>query len=203
MPASHRSPKFVLREETKLLHASSLIDPILDIGCSSSDRLFRSKRYISLDLIKRFKPTIVADAHKLPFKDASINTVLCLALLEHTEKHWIVLTEVERVLAKNGELIVSVPFLYPIHDWQDFTRFTTNYFEKNLGNFKIIVLKKQFSGLMSTVISWAIPLTYDLPFVIRHILQFIIRIILSITKCIDIRKDLFYAHISICAKKIS
>lgn len=63
---------------------------------------------------------------KIPLRDASIETIFCCSVLEHTTDPWKVLPEFQRILSADGHLILSVPFLYHLHGSpHDFYRFTT------------------------------------------------------------------------------
>ncbi len=204
MSTLHKLPKFLLKEQASLINAKSLVGPVLDIGCSDAERSkqFAHTSFVSFDILNKFNPTITGDAHKLPFKNKSIQTTLCLSILEHVERADLVLSEVTRVLKIGGFLIITAPFLYPKHDWQDFCRFTENYFIKNLKNYRIIETKKQFSGLFSTIASWTLPSTYDLPILPKTALQLFIRTLLLFTRLIDVKKTVFYAHIFVKAQKL-
>jgi SAM-dependent methyltransferase len=52
---------------------------------------------------------LVTLANRLPFRDASLDTVLLLEVLEHLEDDAGGLREVHRVLAPSGKLVLSVP----------------------------------------------------------------------------------------------
>lgn len=102
---------------------------ILDIG--TGDRDSREaldpetvEKHVSMDIIPRDRPTVVADAHKLPFRDGSFDAVIARALIEHVEIPDQVISEVSRVLKPGGTFKFSAPFIYPIHDAIDYHRFT-------------------------------------------------------------------------------
>lgn len=101
---------------------------ILDIGCA--DGTFTSVilkhtgagKIIGIDVLpksvsyarRRFARSKklsfrVADAHNLPFRDKEFDVVVCLETLEHVEDPRRVLSEIKRVLKKDGYLIVLVP----------------------------------------------------------------------------------------------
>lgn len=70
-------------------------------------------------------PDVSGDAHQLPFRSRSFDTVMLLEVLEHLPEPHRALREASRVAKVGGTVIVSVPFLYPIHDApQDFRRWT-------------------------------------------------------------------------------
>lgn len=68
---------------------------------------------------------VVASVYALPFSDGEFDTVLCISVLEHLEEPGRAIAEIKRVLKSGGHAIVSVPFLFPIHDAPgDYWRFT-------------------------------------------------------------------------------
>lgn len=100
---------------------------VLDIGAGDRqmlDRLGKVTRYTTIDIIPRDRPTVVADAHHLPFRDGTFDSVVAQALIEHVEDEQQVVTEIVRVLKPGGVFIFSAPFIYPIHDAVDYHRFT-------------------------------------------------------------------------------
>ncbi|WP_158837990.1 class I SAM-dependent methyltransferase [Polaribacter sp. L3A8] len=86
---------------------------------------FNQSLVINSDVHLQFSPDIVFDAHEIPFKDEAFDLVIASQVLEHTMKPWIVAKEMERVVKKNGEILVEVPFNFPYHSHPyDFFRFT-------------------------------------------------------------------------------
>lgn len=70
---------------------------------------------------------IVADGAHLPFKDGTVDLILCESVLEHVREPYQVIAEIRRVLKPGGYAYISVPFLYPFHaSPNDFTRFSRN-----------------------------------------------------------------------------
>jgi SAM-dependent methyltransferase len=64
-------------------------------------------------------------ADDLPFQDDSFDTVVSFHVLEHTEEPAAVLGEMARVLRPGGRVLLSVPFVWGIHEApRDFYRFT-------------------------------------------------------------------------------
>lgn len=92
--------------------------PVLDVGCGSSriigalptgsvavDVLRRKLRYA-----RRFgRPLVHASGFALPFADASFPCVLCSQVIEHVPKSSPILSELVRVLAPGGRLVLGTP----------------------------------------------------------------------------------------------
>ncbi|MHC9087012.1 class I SAM-dependent methyltransferase [Luteimonas sp. RIT-PG2_3] len=107
---------------------------VLDIGCADrwvQEALPRDCEYIALDYpptggaLYRAHPDVFGDAGRLPFRDASIDTVLLLEVLEHLRHPAEALSEISRVLRPGGTLLLTLPFLYPVHDApHDYQRYT-------------------------------------------------------------------------------
>lgn len=109
---------------------------VLDLGAADGwarAHVPGASEYLSLDYpatavaLYGVRPDIFGTASCLPFRDASFATVLLLDVLEHVPDPESALAEVARVLAPGGRLLLTVPFLYPIHDDPyDFQRYTRN-----------------------------------------------------------------------------
>lgn len=107
---------------------------VLDIGCADGwvrGTLRADCEYVGLDYpvtARAFygtRPDVFADAAYLPFKDATFQCVALLEVLEHVAYPDLVLREAQRILAPGGKLLLSMPFLYPLHDApHDYQRYT-------------------------------------------------------------------------------
>ncbi|MEO8984133.1 MAG: class I SAM-dependent methyltransferase, partial [Rhodanobacter sp.] len=106
---------------------------VLDIGSADGHmrNLLERCEYVALDYpvtaqgLYGTRPDIFADAAALPFADACMDTVLLLEVLEHVRDARGVLGEISRVLKPGGVLLLSIPFLYPLHDApHDYRRYT-------------------------------------------------------------------------------
>jgi SAM-dependent methyltransferase len=62
---------------------------------------------------------LVADAHALPFPDASFDFVFSLAVFEHLHSPWIAAGEIARVLRPGGKAYTLCAFLQPLHGYPD------------------------------------------------------------------------------------
>ena len=98
--------------------------PVLDIGCgdASVSRLLFEKRQkidFGVDIDKEavekagesgfYKKVMVADAARLPFKNASLQTVISNSTFEHIKNDLKAIAEVSRVLKAGGCFFLTVP----------------------------------------------------------------------------------------------
>jgi len=90
--------------------------------------------YKVLDPVDDYHPDIIGDVHELPFENNSIDSIICIAVLEHVEdpiKAW---KEIQRVLKPGGYTFIYVPFLYYYHAekgyYGDYWRFTKDTVER-------------------------------------------------------------------------
>lgn len=68
---------------------------------------------------------IYASVDSLPFDDETFDTILCTNVLEHTAEAGKAFQELSRCLKRGGYLILSAPFLYPLHEApHDYYRYT-------------------------------------------------------------------------------
>ncbi|MDI6903798.1 MAG: class I SAM-dependent methyltransferase [Methanocellales archaeon] len=93
---------------------------VLDIGCGAG---FISKIYnaVGVDVkadelkwaSKQFGNCkfVVGQAEKLPFKNQTFDTVLCVEVVEHLDDGKLLYTEIDRVIGSDGVLIISTPSL--------------------------------------------------------------------------------------------
>jgi SAM-dependent methyltransferase len=129
-------------------HASSA--RTLDIGGGSTghehSRFFPNRTTVDIDPAR--KPDVVADAHALPFNDASFELVLCTEVLEHLVNPPQAIAEMRRVLAPGGTLILTTRFVYPLHDApHDYFRFTHFGLEKLLENWSDVSIVPELSTM--------------------------------------------------------
>ncbi len=111
---------------------------------------------ISKDYNGKYNPEILADIHKLPIKNGGFDTALMLQVIEYLEDTPRALNEVSRILKKNSFLIISTPFMYPIHDRGfDRNRFTDVALKSLLkrAKFKVIKIKPHGNFLQFVTLS--------------------------------------------------
>lgn len=78
---------------------------------------------------------VFASLDSLPFNDEEFDTILCTNVMEHVFESKKAFGELTRVLKSGGNLILSIPFLYPAHEIPyDFYRYTNFGIKKQLEN---------------------------------------------------------------------
>lgn len=123
---------------------------ILDAGCGNMPYRWRFKKaseYIGIDYV-RFpaftEKDIVGNIANLPFSEEEFDVVLNNQVLEHIKDPKVILMELNRVLKKDGILILTVPQMCRIHgepnDYYRFTKFGIEYLLISSG-FKITTIE--------------------------------------------------------------
>lgn len=106
---------------------------LLDVGCGVKpyEKIFApfvekyyGTEYSATSGFRGNRADVAGDAERMPFADASVDTILCTEVLEHVKNPEKVIEEFARVLKPNGIIITTAPFFYPIHDDFDFFRYT-------------------------------------------------------------------------------
>ena len=105
---------------------------ILNIGSGGEvERIikeFNNIKLLSVDIDKKRKPDKVLDisSHDAPKKIKFLpDLIICLEVLEHIKEPHLAIRNLYKIANKNTHIILSVPFLFPIHDEpHDYYRFT-------------------------------------------------------------------------------
>lgn len=109
---------------------------VLDLGCGERpwEGLFGHAHCIGVDISSDgARPDVVAQGHALPFPDASFDIVFSSQVLEHVADEKPVLGECARTLRPAGQLVLSVPFYWPLHEEpHDYRRFTCHGLRRSL-----------------------------------------------------------------------
>lgn len=111
--------------------------------------------YQILDVVPDYNPHIVGDIHALPFKDNTIDAILCISVLEHVLDPRQAIKEMYRVLKPGGYCFVYVPFLFYYHAekgyFADYWRFTKDILPILFKNFSSMELKNALGAIATWV----------------------------------------------------
>lgn len=142
---------------------------LLDVGCGEKQykKLFekRVSSYIGLDPRSPFAeiPKSITSAH---IPSSSFDTVLCTQVLEHVPDPEKVLGKIHRILKPKGVLILTVPFLFAIHeepaDFFRFSRFALEHMLPKAG-FHMFSIKEEgnFAVSIGTLMAYNLEFSWN------------------------------------------
>ena len=118
--------------------------------------LAKNANYKILDKVSDYNPNIVGDIHNLPFKDNSIDAILCMSVLEHVEEPSRAVKEIYRSLKPGGYCFAQVPFIFYYHPmlgyYKDYYRFTEDGLEYLFRDFSSVEIING-RGALATVMN--------------------------------------------------
>ena len=92
-------------------------------------------------------PDVYADVQCLPLPDNCVDGVIFFEVLEHVRSDTMAISEIVRILKKDGLLFISAPFVYPLHDApHDYKRFSHFGLPMLLQHNSMKVMDTQFHG---------------------------------------------------------
>lgn len=132
---------------------------VLDIGGRNRGNFKKPKdkvsKWIFADIEARHNPDIILDVTDMrAIKNEEIDIVNASELFEHVKNPERGLEECFRVLKKNGYLIMSVPYMFPIHsDPYDYQRYTETRWKELLEEIGFTIEKCEIMGRYFTVLA--------------------------------------------------
>jgi SAM-dependent methyltransferase len=104
---------------------------VLVVGCGDGSAGYgalaevEGAAWLETDVSLAGRARIVCDASDLPFESGQFDLVICIAVLEHVLEPQRCADEIHRVLADDGLIYATTPFMQQVHMGEyDFTRFT-------------------------------------------------------------------------------
>jgi len=151
----------------------------LNLGSGNSNI---SHKVINVDIFPYKNVDICCDIAKLPFKNNSTDVIFCVAVLEHMANPEKVVSEINRVLKKDGIIYSSFPFVQGFHASPfDYSRRTYEGMKFLFKDFKLIDLKcagGPTSGMLWVIQEWiAIFLSFGNKYI--HTIVLILMMILT------------------------
>lgn len=134
---------------------------LLDVGCGKKpyEHIFQVEEYLGIDVEvsghdhTHSKIDVLYDGTSIPFCDSYFDYVFSSEVFEHVFNLDELLSEINRVLKKNGKLAFSCPFVWDEHEQPyDYARYTSFALEHLLSKhgFDIIELHKS-TNYVSTI----------------------------------------------------
>lgn len=178
------NPHFLPR---RALHAAMrkaacfLCGRVLDVGCGKQpyrNLLSHASNVTGIEIdtpISRAnsRADIFYSGAILPFDDEVFDSIICNQVLEHAKDGTLFLHELHRVLAPDGILVLSVPFVWPEHEQpHDHRRLTSYGLEQLLhdAGFTVLQQYKLVSGvaaIAALLADWIGETLRPAPFVLR------------------------------------
>lgn len=108
----------------------------------------------SVDIDSKRNPDYILSIEDLNLIESnSVDLIFCIEVLEHVKNPFKAVSEINRVLNKEGILIGSTPFLHPIHDEPyDFYRYTKYGLLNMFKKFNKLHLKERNSYIENVVV---------------------------------------------------
>lgn len=111
-----------------------------NINQSSINIFSEANSFIQTDINRSYGHKFLDITQELHIKE-EFDLVLCTNVLEHIYDTKSAIKNLKNLLKEKGQLIVSVPFIYPLHDEPiDFWRFTEHSLVRLFSEFKILTL---------------------------------------------------------------
>lgn len=175
-----------IRAETKIVHTDNISSNsydgqvlelikrlpdglILDAGAGLRDVYFEN--VVNFEIKDYLTTDVLGVGEHLPFKDASFDAVISIAVLEHVRDPFRCASEIVRVLKPGGRLICAVPFLQPLHGYPHHYYNMTHQGVRALFEDRLTIEKQEISRVMEPIfaLSWFVQRYADnLPPAIRE-----------------------------------
>lgn len=109
----------------------------------------------SFDIDEDREPDILGDLHSYDFGENRFDTIVLSEVLEHLHSPHLGIQNVHRSLKPGGRLILTTPFIFPIHDRPyDFYRYTKYGLEHLLSGFEDVEIRERNSALEAIDVLW-------------------------------------------------
>jgi len=103
---------------------------------------------VSFDIDKNSKPNILGDICTFNFKEEKFDFVVIAEVLEHLHSPHLAISNINSLLKQNGKIILTVPFIFPIHERPyDYFRYTKYGLEFLFRDFVNVEIEERNSWL--------------------------------------------------------
>lgn len=147
-PARKRLNRYLKKISDKFIDAEILEFGSGDknLSVSANKIFFHAKSFTQTDINPDFGHEVLDVRDVSNLENNKYDLVLCCNVIEHVYENNEIALNLKKLVKKNGYLLVSVPFIYPLHDEPgDFWRYTEHNLKKMFKDFHIEEF--QFNGL--------------------------------------------------------
>ena|ERR1043165_2683202 len=100
----------------------------------------------SFDIDQKYQPDILGDICTYEFGERTYDVVVLSEVLEHVHSPHLAIKNIYRLLGNGGRLILTAPFIFPIHERpHDYFRYTRYGLEFLLSEFKDVNIRERNS----------------------------------------------------------
>lgn len=145
---------------------------VLDIGggerfgkwLKEYEPLFKKCDYKSFDYDASTGADVVGDIHAIPLPDGAIDSIICASVLEHVRDPLKAMSELTRILKKDGRIFLYVPSIYPYHSrpghYPDYWRFFDDTMRELFKGYAHVEIEKR--GGYFLALSFFVPMQHKL-----------------------------------------
>ncbi len=159
---------------------------ILDVGGGARfgkwmapyKELFTHTTYKTFDYDASTGADVVGDIHSIPLTDESVDAIICSSVLEHVKNPSLAMSELKRILKKNGKIFFFVPSTYPYHarkgHYPDYWRFFEDTIHELFSGFSEVSIQKRGGYFMA--LSFFMPLQAKMRWILTPLAQILDRL---------------------------
>jgi SAM-dependent methyltransferase len=112
-------------------------------------------KVVSMDIDSKRNPDFIGDICVYDFGEEKFDIVVLAEVLEHLYAPHLGIDSIYKILNKNGKLILTTPFILPIHDAPyDYYRFTKYGLQYLLRSFSSLIIKERNSYFEAIDVIW-------------------------------------------------
>lgn len=204
-------PSLLRIAEHTALSQVTLTGSVLDVGGdknSAYQSIFKGTYSLTtMNLDPKTSPDITADLEEpLPLTNALYDGVLLINVLEHIFNYKELLNESVRILKPGGQIVIIVPFLFPVHPSpRDYHRFTEETLQRecemrSLQHVKIVALGSGVFSVRYLLLDRLLPAPLRLfgYFTVRYVTVFLDALLKLLAQVLDKKYDPAHYALGYC-----
>ncbi|WP_339742478.1 class I SAM-dependent methyltransferase [uncultured Rubinisphaera sp.] len=106
---------------------------------------------LSFDIDRERSPDVVGDICTYDFSNKCFDVVIMSEVLEHVHSPYLAINNINSILNENGKLILTTPFMFPLHDrpydYYRFTRFGLEFLLRDFKNVQVCERNSYFDAI--------------------------------------------------------